>query len=170
MTCLSDLIEAIKILSIAVVRIENGPWTRKRKRQQQPAAALKNNEAKPSPPRKRGGKRPGAGRKNGVPNKLTANVKAAIMAAFADAGGKDYLVKVAKTDPRTFCALLGKLLPAQVIGGAADEPVKVQVSRLPPAQRSSLGVRDSVPVATPRITRQMSGAMPATRGHDEGGA
>ena len=129
------------------------------------APELKNNEAKSTPPRKRGGKRPGAGRKKGVPNKLTANVKAAIMAAFADAGGKDYLVKVAKTDPRTFCALLGRLLPAQVTGGAADEPVKVQVSWLPPAQRPSLGVRESVPVATPRITRQMSGAMPATRGH-----
>ena len=138
MTCLSDLIEAIKILSIAVVRNENGPWTRKRKRQQQPAAALKNNEAKPSPPRKRGGKRPGAGRKNGVPNKLTANVKAAIMAAFADAGGKDYLVKVAKTDPRTFYALLGKILPTQVTGDAA-EPVRVEFSWLAPTQKSSPG-------------------------------
>ena len=46
-----------------------------------------------------------------MPNKLTANVRACIMAAFADAGGKDYLVTVAKTDRRTFCMLLGKLLP-----------------------------------------------------------
>jgi hypothetical protein len=59
---------------------------------------------------------PGAGRKKGVPNKLTANIKATIMAAFADAGGKDYLVTVAKTDPRTFCMLLGKMLPNQVAG------------------------------------------------------
>ena len=57
------------------------------------------------------GRRLGAGRKKGVPNKLTANVKACIIAAFADAGGKDYLVTVAKTDPRTFCMLLGKVLP-----------------------------------------------------------
>jgi hypothetical protein len=50
------------------------------------------------------------------------------MAAFADAGGIDYLVKIAKTDPRTFCTLLGKLLPTRVTGDAADEPVRIQVS------------------------------------------
>jgi hypothetical protein len=108
------------------------------------ASELKNNEPKSVPPRKNGGRRPGAGRKKGVPNKLTANVRACIMAAFADAGGKDYLLTVAKTDPRTFCTLLGKILPTQVAGDAADEPVKIQVSWLPPAQRR-LGARESVP-------------------------
>jgi len=63
---------------------------------------------------------PGAGRKKGVPNKLTTDMKATIVAAFVDAGGKDYLVKVAKTDPRTFCWLLDKILPTQVTGIAAD--------------------------------------------------
>jgi hypothetical protein len=96
-----------------------------------PAAGLIKNEAKSPPPRKRGGKRPGAGRKKGVPNKLTANIKAAIMAAFADAGGKDYLVTVAKTDPRTFCTLLGKILPTQVTGDAS-EPVRIEFSWLEP--------------------------------------
>jgi hypothetical protein len=33
-----------------------------------------------------GGKRAGSDRKKGVPNKLTANVKTAIMTTFADAG------------------------------------------------------------------------------------
>jgi hypothetical protein len=101
---------------------------------------LKNNEAKPSPPRKRGGKRPGAGRKKGVPNKLTADVKACIMAAFKKAGGEEYLLGVAQTDPRTFCALLGKILPTQVTADAA-EPVKVQFSWLAPTQTPSLGAR-----------------------------
>jgi hypothetical protein len=142
MTRLSDLIEAIEILSVAAVRNEKWVMDTEAKAPAAPAAVLKNNEAKPSPPRKRGGKRPGAGRKKGVPNKLTANVKAAIMAAFAAAGGKDYLVKVAKTDPRTFCTLLGKLLPTQVTGDAADEPVRIQVSWLPPTQRPSLGARE----------------------------
>jgi hypothetical protein len=59
----------------------------------------------------RGGKRKGAGRKRGVLNKLTADVKAAIQAAFDEAGGKEYLVKLAKEDPRTFCSLVGKLVP-----------------------------------------------------------
>jgi hypothetical protein len=75
---------------------------------------------KPSPPRKDGGKRPGAGRKKDSPNKLTANVRACIMAAHA--GDEDYLVKVAKTDPRTFCALLGMLLPTQVSLATAKRP------------------------------------------------
>jgi hypothetical protein len=66
-----------------------------------------------------------------VPNKLTADVKAAIMTAFGDAGGKDYLVTVAKADTRTFCMLLAKVLPNQVAGGS-DQPVKVEFSWLAP--------------------------------------
>jgi hypothetical protein len=30
-------------------------------------------------------------------------------------GGKDYLLAVAKTGPRTFCMLLGKILPTRVL-------------------------------------------------------
>jgi hypothetical protein len=85
--------------------------------------------------RARGGSRPGerrGGRKKGVPNRLTADVKAAIMAAFADAGGKDYLVVVAKTDPRTFCMLLAKVLPNR-IAADSDQPVRVEFSWLAPA-------------------------------------
>jgi hypothetical protein len=74
-----------------------------------------------------------------VPNKLTANVRACIMAAFKKAGGEEYPLGVAQTDPRTFCTLLGKILPTQVTGDAPDEPVKIQVSWLAPTQRLSLG-------------------------------
>lgn len=56
------------------------------------------------------------GRAPGSPNKLTASVKAAIEGAFNAVGGADYLVDVAKSDPKTFCALLGKVLPMQVTG------------------------------------------------------
>ena len=54
------------------------------------------------------------GRTRGTPNKLTAKVKDAIQAAFDEVGGKDYLVQIARDEPRVFCTLLGKLLPAQV--------------------------------------------------------
>jgi len=64
----------------------------------------------------KGGKRPGAGRKPGVPNKLTADVKSAIKAAFDEVGGQKYLVNLAKKDPRTFCTLVGKLVPTAVAG------------------------------------------------------
>ena len=69
-----------------------------------------------------GGNRSGAGRKKGSPNKLSADVKAAIMAAFDEVGDADYLKTVAQTDPRTFCTLLGKILPTQVAGDADTGP------------------------------------------------
>jgi len=73
----------------------------------------------------KGGKRPGAGRKPGSPNKLTADVKDTIAAAFKEVGGQEYLVNIAKTDPRTFCTLLGKLVPAA--GGDPENPIYHQI-------------------------------------------
>ena len=67
-----------------------------------------------------------------MPNKLTADVKAAIMAAFSEVGGEEYLRSVAYSDPRTFCTLLGKILPTQ-IAGDPDAPVKVEYSWLAPS-------------------------------------
>lgn len=58
----------------------------------------------------------GMGRKKGVPNKVTGNIRAAIAEAFERAGGVDYLVGLAKSDPRTFCALVGKVIPLQIAG------------------------------------------------------
>jgi len=54
------------------------------------------------------------GRKKGTPNKITGAVKQAILHAFDKVGGEDYLVKVAEDDPRTFCALLAKIIPAEI--------------------------------------------------------
>jgi hypothetical protein len=56
----------------------------------------------------------GKGRKKGVPNKATASLKDAILNAFTTVGGEDYLVHVAQNDPRTFCALIGRVLPNEV--------------------------------------------------------
>lgn len=56
------------------------------------------------------------GRHKGVPNKNTTALKEKILAALDEVGGAAYLVKVAKTDPRSFCALLGKVLPMQMVG------------------------------------------------------
>lgn len=68
--------------------------------------------------KKRGGKRPGAGRKKGVPNKTTTELKEMILGALDAAGGVDYLTDRAK-DPRTagaFLTLVGKVLPMTVQG------------------------------------------------------
>ena len=53
------------------------------------------------------------------------------MAAFDEVGGVDYLKTVATTDPRTFCTLLGKILPTQVTGDAEAGPVRIEFSWLP---------------------------------------
>ena len=54
------------------------------------------------------------GRAKGTPNKATVKVKEAILNAFEEVGGEKYLVGVAKSDPRTFCTLLGKVMPAEM--------------------------------------------------------
>src|ERR1700682_5344274 len=64
------------------------------------------------------------GRTKGTPNKVHAAVKEAIIAAFDKLGGEAYLVEVAKSDARTFCTLLGKVLPMQLTG-AGDGPIQV---------------------------------------------
>lgn len=62
----------------------------------------------------KGGARPGAGRKKGVPNKITTEIKTAILAAFDKAGGQDYLARQAEENPVAFMTLLGKILPAEI--------------------------------------------------------
>lgn len=62
---------------------------------------------------KKGRKKTG-GRKKGTPNKTTATAKEAIMNAFDKLGGEEYLVQVGKQDHKTFCSLLGRVLPKEV--------------------------------------------------------
>ena len=57
------------------------------------------------------------GRAKGVPNKTTADIKAAILEAFERAGGATYLARIADEKPETFCTLLGKVLPMTLSGG-----------------------------------------------------
>ena len=63
------------------------------------------------------------GRKPGVPNKLNAEVKAAIATAFTNVGGHLYLERIAETRPDVFCQLVGKLLPIQTEGTVKHEHV-----------------------------------------------
>jgi hypothetical protein len=77
----------------------------------------------------RGGKREGAGRKPGTPNKITLQLKEAILEAAHQAGGKDgmvgYLRKQATENSASFMALLGKVLPHQ-IAGDRDNPIQLE--------------------------------------------
>jgi hypothetical protein len=77
----------------------------------------------------RGGKRAGAGRKPGTPNKITMQLKEAILEAAHQAGGPDgmvgYLRKQATDNSASFMALLGKVLPHQ-IAGDKDNPMQLE--------------------------------------------
>ena len=68
----------------------------------------------------KGGKRPGSGRKKGVPNKFNADLKEAILQAATQAGGSlglvGYLQMQASANPGPFMALIGKVLPMQIAG------------------------------------------------------
>lgn len=72
------------------------------------------------------GKPKSGGRRKGIPNKLTADVKAMILAAFKNVGGATYLEKQANSNPVAFMGLLGKILPLQVTGDK-DSPVHIVV-------------------------------------------
>lgn len=71
---------------------------------------LKNNQMS------NGGKREGAGRKKGVPNKQTTAVKQCIINAFEQMGGVGNLVIWAKQNETEFYKLWGKMIPHEVTG------------------------------------------------------
>lgn len=62
----------------------------------------------------------GKGRVAGVPNKVTKALKEMILGALDGAGGEEYLVKQSKENPTAFMTLIGKVLPLQVQGDAAN--------------------------------------------------
>ena len=68
------------------------------------------------------------GRPKGVPNKINALLKDAIIQAAEAAGGEQgmvgYLTSQATQNPGPFLSLLGKVLPMQVAGDP-DQPVKI---------------------------------------------
>ena len=78
------------------------------------------------------GERP-IGRAKGTPNKITQSVREAVENAFNKLGGTEYLVHVGRTDPRTFCALLSKLLPTK-LANADGSPLLAALTELTDAQ------------------------------------
>jgi hypothetical protein len=73
------------------------------------------------------------GRAKGTPNALTVSVREAVERAFERLGGASYLEHVGKTDPRTFCALLSKLLPTK-LANADGSPLLAALTELSDAQ------------------------------------
>jgi hypothetical protein len=60
--------------------------------------------------RKTGGRQPGSLNKN------TADIKAMVLGALQDVGGRDYLAARALDQPVAFMGLVGKVLPLQLTG------------------------------------------------------
>jgi hypothetical protein len=73
------------------------------------------------------------GSRLGKPNALTVSVKEAVERAFEKLGGASYLEHVGRTDPRTFCALLSKLLPTK-LANADGSPLLAALTELTDAQ------------------------------------
>lgn len=71
----------------------------------------------------------GKGRPKGAKNKLTTTVREAILAAFDEVGGADYLVQQAMDNPVAFMSLLAKILPTQIDLKSKGEPIKIIVER-----------------------------------------
>lgn len=71
------------------------------------------------------------GRQKGSSNKLTADVKDMILAALDKAGGIEYLVTQARSNPSAFMTLIGKVLPMQLTGkdGAPLTPPVIHIAR-----------------------------------------
>ena len=67
-----------------------------------------------------------SGRPKGRRNQATILVRDAILRAFDKVGGEDYLAIVARDDPRTFCTLLGRVLPIQ-LAADGDNPLKIEI-------------------------------------------
>lgn len=74
----------------------------------------------------------GKGRPKGSPNKITADVKRAILEAAEAAGGPGgmtaYLTVQASANPAAFMTLLGKVLPL-TLAGDDDNPIRHVIER-----------------------------------------
>lgn len=68
----------------------------------------------------------GKGRKKGIPNKFTGELRDMILNALQGAGGVEYLKARAVDTPGPFLGLVGKVLPLQVTGKDGENiPVAV---------------------------------------------
>lgn len=119
------------------------------------------------------------GRKKGSTNKTSADVKNAIVEAFHLAGGATYLHGLSKTHPQVFCALVGKVVPAELkaeITGKDGGPIITEVTiehHGIPAALDAPDVGSNGRQAHPAISSgtdagvEVNGAVPVDSGGDE---
>ena len=116
------------------------------------------------PKRKRTG-----GRAKGTPNKVTRDLREDIIASFYKLGGRDWLVRVARTRPDVVVALLGRVIPQEtrlsVMASYQAMPIPVeQRDSLPQIAQEARGdVLDAVYVVT---GDPLPSALPASPSDD----
>jgi hypothetical protein len=76
------------------------------------------------------------GRQKGTPNKITKTLREAVLGAFDDAGGQQYLVRMSQEQPAAFMTLLGKVLP-MTLAGEPSAPIlnRIELVAVPPKPR-----------------------------------
>lgn len=78
----------------------------------------------------------GQGRRKGVPNKLSGDLRNMILGALAGAGGEAYLQRQAEQNPAAFLTLVGKVLPLQLTGDP-DHPVQYVIRGPSPVESAN---------------------------------
>ena len=69
------------------------------------------------------------GRKKGVPNKTTAELRSMIMSSLEAVGGEDYLRAQALENPQAYMSLIGKILPKETtLSGPDGGPVQHSIN------------------------------------------
>jgi hypothetical protein len=70
----------------------------------------------------------GPGRPKGSLNKITKDLREMMLSSLGKVGGEDYLCKLAKENPQTYGALLGKCMPqAHTISGDPSNPLVSEI-------------------------------------------
>jgi hypothetical protein len=81
------------------------------------------------------------GREKGTPNKTTKALKDMILGALSEAGGQQYLARMAEEQPSAFLMLLGKVLPTTIRGDTGN-PVqtvtRIEIVPVKPQLRGDL--------------------------------
>jgi len=67
---------------------------------------------------------------------MTADLRAMILGALDDAGGREYLTEQATLNPAAFMTLLGKVLPLQLTGDP-DHPVQFVIRGPSPVESAN---------------------------------
>lgn len=97
-----------------------------------------------------------------MPHQKTLDLRIVIRRALDRAGGEDYLVGLAQTDPRTFCALLAKVLPTNVEVSADNSLAALLVAANAQARARLDGGGATLPALPERIVETTCSPVEAT--------